>query len=770
MLRHGVETSKTQSFLGCIADIWVEKTIEERLTIKDMKEVFIAAMSVDEFITLQNGDLIDIFSKESRSMEKDYSETLYNGSKLYKTIDITNKLQKKLFHRIVSSYENFIDYLRDEEIKIDYTYLWDLICKPNPKLFKGGSNLIILEIPEDDVTGNVNIICPTNHYSKEIFNMTRDTIILIKKQNYYEPIYLFEDTGDEFTVMRRFNTAIRTRIPEVIKTLQLIKYSMNNKCGPKKSMPKVYHFKQNIVLEEVLKILNQHDFNIITQIMNLSGRIIGVVTQHKKNKNAGIIPCYPSAPVLDLDYTFDESPYVLSYTDTLIFLIMVNENTNREIPCQPSIKMIEDNLIIGILTETNQFIIVTPEDDTYGEDLPKVEDFNYNTVDNISLISDKVDNERIKFIKMIELESNFYSIFRNTVRILLGKHENIMKRKKIEKLAYDTKIEYKKRLTEVVHLLIELTSNDVRFAEYKSDILGDLLDITNCTSKNCKEKPYCFSEGEDKCVLLIPSKNLIHEGNNEEMYYGRLADEIIRYTRIKSFMFKPQVFLTFKNIGYNLRDDEIILLQSLLLDEYFEDLVLQPKNPYISFNTYDTATPLQTQVYSHSDNLQNYMKYYKKQAITLDSRKDVFVCAPPKKAVPTGKWSTVFPRNSTELVFNNEPMQCSFDIILILIKYHDEIYSKLTISNLLEILVLEYAELGVDKYNKILQIWKSQGKTAMVQRIMRRETTIEHIIVGDMYYATNIDIWLLAKRFKLPIIFYSSTNLNENNKKIFCSE
>ena len=137
--------------------------------------------------------------------------------------------------RAYLAYENFKTYLRDDEVQIDYKYLWDLICKPNEKLFQKGSNLIILEIPEDDVTDNVNIICPTNHYSNEMFDTNKETIILLKKQNYYEPIYLFEDKGSEFSVMRRFNTQIASHIPDVIKTLHLIKYSMKNKCGPKNS-------------------------------------------------------------------------------------------------------------------------------------------------------------------------------------------------------------------------------------------------------------------------------------------------------------------------------------------------------------------------------------------------------------------------------------------------------------------------------------------------------------------------------------------------------
>ena len=67
--------------------------------------------------------------------------------------------------QVISAYQNFIDYLNNDNIIIDYTYLWDLICLPNKNLFKDGLNLIILEMNENDITNNINLICPTNHYS-----------------------------------------------------------------------------------------------------------------------------------------------------------------------------------------------------------------------------------------------------------------------------------------------------------------------------------------------------------------------------------------------------------------------------------------------------------------------------------------------------------------------------------------------------------------------------------------------------------------------------
>ena len=64
----------------------------------------------------------------------------------------------------------FKDFLKDPNNIVDHTYLWDIICTPNPKLFKEGLNIIILEISQDDITNNIKVICPSNHFSNEFFN------------------------------------------------------------------------------------------------------------------------------------------------------------------------------------------------------------------------------------------------------------------------------------------------------------------------------------------------------------------------------------------------------------------------------------------------------------------------------------------------------------------------------------------------------------------------------------------------------------------------
>ena len=96
--------------------------------------------------------------------------------------------------------------------------------------------------------------------------------------------------------------------------------------------------------------------------------------------------------------------------------------------------------------------------------------------------------------------------------------------------------------------------------------------------------------------------NLINGKKNEDVYFGRLADELVRYDRIKTFMFNPNSFisLSFSDIKYNLNENEIILLHSLLTEGYFDDLVEVKKNPYIKNNTFETGQPLKTQTYANT--------------------------------------------------------------------------------------------------------------------------------------------------------------------------
>ena len=109
------------------------------------------------------------------------------------------------------------------------------------------------------------------------------------------------------------------------------------------------------------------------------------------------------------------------YEESRDFLEEVYRDGKGKIPCKPVIKVIEDGLIVGILTETNQFVsIKDPVQDTYGDDLKSLNNSNFVIPDVKSLVSNRKDDERIEVINNIRLETSFYNTFRNTIKLLLG--------------------------------------------------------------------------------------------------------------------------------------------------------------------------------------------------------------------------------------------------------------------------------------------------------------------------------------------------------------
>ena len=97
-----------------------------------------------------------------------------------------------------------------------------------------------------------------------------------------------------------------------------------------------------------------------------------------------------------------------------------------------------------------------------------------------------------------------------------------------------------------------------------------------------------MKKDDNICSLIIPSKNLINESNNEELYYTKLADEFIRYNRTNSFLFDNNKTMNYTNIRYNIEDNELIIYQSSIVKDLFtnESFGLI-KNKYANYSNID---------------------------------------------------------------------------------------------------------------------------------------------------------------------------------------
>ena len=627
VMRLGVESNSNQSFVACIAKIWANRPkgggIENSPTIVEMKQILIDSIDYDVFVGLQNGNLINIFGDSTANVDLIEMEKL-KDSKIYNGLKSDDPEKIKFFNKVVSAYGNFVNFINNPNVTIDHTYLWDLICTPNSKLFKKGLNMIILDIPNDDMTNKVDILCPSNNYSDNFFDVGKDIIMLIRKKEgknkkddiYFETIIEMKEKKEKKIIATRINMN-GDNFEDIKSTIRDIKRAYS-KCNGISSVPRVYTFKKNIILSALVSELKDNDYKIIAQIFNYDGKVIAVKTEI--NGKVGILPCYPSAPMIgdadDIEYIWIDTIIGETYEKTIDYLLNLKGKSDK-ILCKPMVNVKEDGIIVGVITETNQFVPVKPEPDYVDTNYKGVDKTittnNFNEIDTIISTDSSVDIERIEYIKKINLETGFYKIFRNTIRIMLSEHNNKSSRTDIESIIASDK-QYNNKLRAIIKILQAMTNNYFKFSDFSKVVINDISNVVSCyKNDDLLDKKYCIIDDSTKEKrMMIPKVNLINQLDNEVTYFGKLADELLRFNRIKTFIFEPKSFLSLGDIGYNLGDDEIVLMQSLLNKEYFVDIEKEVTNEYIKTNTFDVVNPLKTENYTSSFNKNDFSNSPKK--------------------------------------------------------------------------------------------------------------------------------------------------------------
>jgi hypothetical protein len=92
--------------------------------------------------------------------------------------------------------------------------------------------------------------------------------------------------------------------------------------------------------------------------------------------------------------------------------------------------------------------------------------------------------------------------------------------------------------------------------------------------------------------------------------------------------------------------------------------------------------------------------------------------------------------------------------------------NKTTILEIKEILLDEYNKLYGENKTALLDILKAEGKKNRSNQVRIGQMSMDDMIMSSDYYMTNLDLWILAVHFNLPVILFSSTKLIENGLKI----
>ena len=669
VLRMGVlenkDSNDNQCFIACIANIYNSLT-NSSLTASDFKHrILIPNLSIDRFVSYQNGTLVQTFKKfkyvDTEHLLKYRDTPLFKkifGSS-YEGVNFEDDEDSKIvfFKTLIMSYENFINYLSDDTVVIDYTYLWDYVMdsalwssfvekeeKRQLPISKHGINLIILEL--SDKKEEVGILCPTNHYSSSSFDSNKKNIVIVKYESYYEPLYTYLYTSKRDIVSTVLFSSMNSPIidPSLKSALVKIQTFFQSTCKPAQLIKSIVQNKSFDTIVQILKSkeTSQTQIHEIKQIVDFSGKVIGMQVTYRVTRNeqtrqlVGNILCNPSGINPDPKYELlfvNQLPTIWkTYKHTKDFAALIQKKSNSEIPCALELKVVEHERVVGFMTETNQFMPISEPIPLKDDDeLKHVELGNSVNIDASILpqISRtgfvfKRDEERTNDVEKIRLETNFYNAFRNIIRIHLNRFEMMETRNAIEMLFHSRSLTavaaaaasedqrfnidrqyklYLKKLEQMKKLLKKLGRRSIQFIEMTPSVLKNIYEqksALSCVterSSSCKKYAYCFSIDtdaspnavEEGCGLYIPKLNLVDGSNNENNYYVRLADELLRYKRIRAFMLYPNKYLTFDSISYNLKENEMLLLDVDLATYISENKRAVASNDYVEYKSYYTT-------------------------------------------------------------------------------------------------------------------------------------------------------------------------------------
>jgi hypothetical protein len=764
------------SFLGCIADIvsymkisaQKQKNVPPTPPLSQFVKELTDKITLDDFIKYQNGSLVAQF-RPKQLYEVDVNE--YRDTEFYKSfqkkdgsIDDTHV---DFLEETVISFIDFKKYLNDNP-QMEHTFLWDIAVK-NPLYPENKSiNIIILDVNHDSITNKVDIICPTSSHH-DAFRPELLTLILLKMgENQYEPIYQMEKVAkSEPKFVKLFDQHTSNR--HIRRLLWIVSKISKNMCRPVESST----FRRNIpALDIYTKLRKTTNFNtIIGQIQNYQQQIIGLLIrtlvvgdgeEGQINTLPIFVPCYPSpiihtttVPVIRMDADITENrPMWSDYKTTFDTLSQIAKDTG--IPCKPKIINVQrDNVgdfVVGILTETNQFVKVSPPlpetdlgevpDDVmvkYEEldsENPRLADYMATDI-ALSTAASKKDVERLSLIQEKIIDRDYFALFRKLVRDKFN--VSLDKRSEVKQIISDkSNITYPEKLRKIRGILEKLCENTISFQETADDIWK--LCATNPSDVKCK-------------VMLVNGKIVVPTRKGEimktqERYYMRIADELLRYGHMRQVMLLPQTRLVPReeDVRFIAGAEEMVTNAAELKSqtEARIDFYKKTGSTIGNMNQVDVGHALPIGVQNPADKFVPSVSLAQQQKIVLD--KELVKATDTKSRVK-------------ELIAGCEPLEFSYKDSIIgnnetsywKQKFPADTFEITTTGHKNNILTL----ILYDKSGRVIDMSNIKDN---LREVTTKEMTEKYPIKPPKQYdnLTELDLFVFAQTYHIPICIFTS--------------
>ena len=563
LLRKGTHDKKDDSFLIAISNAFGYKNV------KDMLNVIIEKVNLDTILEFHNGKLPSIFYNKKGVLDKHrkhYKQLTDAKFDSYRKYKLFKKMKNNPYglKRIINGLENFHVQLYKY---IDYIYLWDIIT--SGILNRNNSiNMIIINDINDDTSEKIEILCPHSDYSNYVFDQNKESIILYRFKLNNSDKYVYENVI-KYTKEKKEHYLF-DKSDEPIQQMKMFLQEINlEKCKPSL---KTDEYKINHTLRELLDMIKDKSYAIKLQVLNHNGQVIAGIIKNKKKQY--YLPSRPSSIIKDIKYDYVDNIEYNNYNDTLVFL---NELKHKYeyVLCKPTHKIIEAGNIIGILTETNQYIHLSEPMMNIKDDLIPMEESSYLNYDKILSEGEKTYYDNISKLK---LEERFYSLFFEKMKIIIMNIKHLVTKRDLIKVIEQEDEDLSNKISQLKEMLDKHIHKYFEFSILEHDPIQDLIENINQELRetdNTKEyekdytSQHCLLETpEGKCIL--PKNNLYTGEDNEYKYIQYFSESIIRNHKIYNSLFKDHYNINpYKNFDIN--KNEILLYKSNL-DKYLKDM------------------------------------------------------------------------------------------------------------------------------------------------------------------------------------------------------
>jgi hypothetical protein len=405
----------------------------------------------------------------------------------------------------------------------------------------------------EDTTATVSVLFPSNRNGPALYNPTKYTAFILLIKGRYYPLYWktaqsyyklyppvgtppINHVGPTVTDVSRPNELVAI-INVVVKPMQ----ADLDRLRQGQKTEALLLTDSDLSAADLMARLSMLKYSQLKQVVGPYGQTVGIEATSSPNATTnkmltGYIPCRPSAITYDSKgrirtVQLQQYPW-RTYAETEAFIsqwISVSPSQHR------FRHLAQNGTVIGFLSPSGQTIPIMPP-----VPLSQTDTLHYEAVeDEPSVQADAAlfrsapngDTERVSMVRQIYQENDYYGRFRNAVRRAM-QQQPALRGQIITACAEDAYALESDQLVSVTNLLKTLMDGRVVFTDN-------------------------LATNSNNTTVVMPRTNLYNRTDNQQGYFRRMADELIRYRRINRFIFDSRTILAIDQTVSPLHPDEM---------------------------------------------------------------------------------------------------------------------------------------------------------------------------------------------------------------------